>query len=603
MLFRSACTVGALACSSLVFGCDAAPPDAPPSATASAVATPAEGGRVEIQGGTLSGAVLEVPAGAVASDTEITVRVVEGEPAPGPMIDATVDADAIGDLARTLSEVLTDWEDLEQYGSLFLLQHLASEGATTTGPVVELSPDGLTFETPVHLTLPYDASQLSDPSLASTLRVIHRTSDGRMRFLTPTFDEAAGTLTVELDHFSNVGLVDGVANLLSSLGGTADGSGGAAVPTDTTVLEKDTPKSECSVFGGVADGIDRFQEAVLYSCSDYARDFSIPSHANGPNMMSHLSMMWMIFTPWAEMDTVQSQFVTGQEQALMHFIRDQDGQTTYQDAYAESYKLNQGNVFEALMTIHNMVRFKNYEPCFVGNRCEYVDDYLGPPSVEWTPEDRAYLQGEFSSRLAPMTDIHPEISDTYGAWYHMSGLAALSLMNDNSIFSLIASSADEYIISGAYNDNFDCGEQVANEIASIAGANIRGAAAGAVASERCFCAMEADSCRAGVEGECCDALECIVGHCADCTGKLGVGEVCDRTVVGACCGNLTCAVLSALDDFRCCATAEEPCENNANCCGGMQCMGGFCECQATGEACLSNRECCDGSICSAGSCT
>ncbi|MBW2461583.1 MAG: hypothetical protein JRH11_08040, partial [Deltaproteobacteria bacterium] len=259
MLFRSACTVGVLVCSSLVLGCDAAPPDAPPESTASAIATPAEGGRIEILGGTLNGAVLEVPAGAVSRETEITVRVVEGEPAAGPMIDPAADAAAIGDLARTLSEVLTDWDSLEQYGSFFLLQHLASGGATTTGPVMELSPDGLTFDTPVRLTLPYDASQLSDPSLATTLRVIHRTSDGRMRYLTPSYDESAGTLTVELDHFSDVGIVDGVTNMISSLGGTADGSGGATVPTDTNVLEQDTPKSECSVFRGVGEGIDRFQ--------------------------------------------------------------------------------------------------------------------------------------------------------------------------------------------------------------------------------------------------------------------------------------------------------------------------------------------------------
>ena len=104
--------------------------------------------------------------------------------------------------------------------------------------------------------------------------------------------------------------------------------------------------------------------------------------------------------------------------------------------------------------------------------------------------------------------------------------------------------------------------------------------------------------------ECCDGMSCIIGFCADCEGLRGLTEACDLSVADQCCGALTCSLQSGGGGSTCCATADEPCDADAECCGEMTCgTGGYCVCRVSGESCQSARECCDGSVCDAGTCS
>ncbi len=117
-----------------------------------------------------------------------------------------------------------------------------------------------------------------------------------------------------------------------------------------------------------------------------------------------------------------------------------------------------------------------------------------------------------------------------------------------------------------------------------------------------LCGVELEICEA--ETDCCEGMSCVVGYCADCTGKLGLTEVCDPTAGDECCGVLTCSLRSGGGGMTCCARQTEPCGSDAECCGEMACgSGGLCLCRVSGETCQSGRECCGGSVCDGGTCS
>jgi hypothetical protein len=103
--------------------------------------------------------------------------------------------------------------------------------------------------------------------------------------------------------------------------------------------------------------------------------------------------------------------------------------------------------------------------------------------------------------------------------------------------------------------------------------------------------------------ECCDGLECVNDNCVDCGGAARVGASCDPSVVGACCGTLTCAPITSESDNRCCKRDRDRCTSNDECCGQMTCTGGVCACRTAGQSCFQARECCGGAACIGGVCT
>jgi hypothetical protein len=100
--------------------------------------------------------------------------------------------------------------------------------------------------------------------------------------------------------------------------------------------------------------------------------------------------------------------------------------------------------------------------------------------------------------------------------------------------------------------------------------------------------------------ECCPAEECVVDRCVNCAGKRRVGESC--AAGSECCGLLICAPQSA-STTECCLRATDRCTSDAECCGEMRCSAGYCRCQERGERCFRGHECCGGMFCSGGVCT
>ncbi|EGV28248.1 protein of unknown function DUF1566 [Thiorhodococcus drewsii AZ1] len=112
----------------------------------------------------LDGARIVVPAGAVSTNTQIT-------------------------LARSTLDVLP------------------VTGAVALSPVLEMQPTGLTFEQPVQIRIPFDPAQLS---IGDELRIA-RLSDGELDYLTPTrIDYENKEVIFETDHFSRFRLHKGL---------------------------------------------------------------------------------------------------------------------------------------------------------------------------------------------------------------------------------------------------------------------------------------------------------------------------------------------------------------------------------------------------------
>ncbi len=102
--------------------------------------------------------------------------------------------------------------------------------------------------------------------------------------------------------------------------------------------------------------------------------------------------------------------------------------------------------------------------------------------------------------------------------------------------------------------------------------------------------------------DCCDGLTCVNNDCVDCGGAGGVTDTCDPTMVNACCGTLVCSRATGGGN-TCCKSDTDQCADSSECCGDMQCIGGWCLCRASGESCQAGRECCGASFCDGGTCT
>jgi hypothetical protein len=151
-----------------VIACGSSNPPAPPKIAITAVGTDqgsAVEGIITPAGGTLASAdgrlLIEVPAGAVASDTTLTIQPITNE-APGG-----------------------------------------------TGAAYRLGPEGQTFAVPATLTFTYDDAEIADSDPAA-LDIAYQDAIGQWHALDQnTRDEAARTLSVETPHFSDWSRIKG----------------------------------------------------------------------------------------------------------------------------------------------------------------------------------------------------------------------------------------------------------------------------------------------------------------------------------------------------------------------------------------------------------
>jgi len=119
----------------------------------------------------------------------------------------------------------------------------------------------------------------------------------------------------------------------------------------------------------------------------------------------------------------------------------------------------------------------------------------------------------------------------------------------------------------------------------------------------CTCQEEGALCNLE-EGECCEGQICVLGSCTEDDGCNRVGDGCDMSVAGDCCGVASCRRVggSPTSPFQCCATDGQICESANECCGTQLCTDGMCACKSAGESCVSG-DCCVGTSCTGGTCT
>jgi hypothetical protein len=261
---------------SALAGCEGGAPSADGAGTV--VVTPEAGGTIQIEEGPLAGVTLVVPAGAVAEPVEITVAPREDLDEAERPIDVELDPAAIGDLYDGLRETVEGFDEVDSYGVLFLLEAVRQRGHEQAGPVLALSPSGLTFDRPVSLTLPYDESALTDPALAVALSVAHWSDDGRVRMVRPlSVDEDARTVTVELDHFSDVSPTSGAANVLAQMGAARTGAVPPVAVPPTGFFERLSRRvgGDCAP-GDLTRAVERLTDVMSNGCDAGALDTTIP---------------------------------------------------------------------------------------------------------------------------------------------------------------------------------------------------------------------------------------------------------------------------------------------------------------------------------------
>lgn len=196
----------------------------------------------------LGGVTVTVPAGSTPVGTEITLaadgestarlaELVEGEPG----------------LYAAISDLVAAQNDPALHPAYAPL--LVAAEARPVGPSLRLGPDGATFDAPVVMTVPLPGDLATDENLFALVR----SSDGSWEAAPVTVDESAGTLRLELAHFSTVKLFGVIWNAVTNplLGASRLDLGAAR-----KVLAG-------GPIGGVVDGLER-----TVTCADAAATVS-----------------------------------------------------------------------------------------------------------------------------------------------------------------------------------------------------------------------------------------------------------------------------------------------------------------------------------------
>lgn len=117
--------------------------------------------------------------------------------------------------------------------------------------------------------------------------------------------------------------------------------------------------------------------------------------------------------------------ITGTEEALIERIMSYPDRSLHiQELFAESYVLNQGNIYMTLLACENVLAGHPH-------RTERADD----------PMQR---------KLSYIRNDSKELGDNYGAWYHFFGIALYGMLRPQLVSSLVADteSAGSYLMEG-----------------------------------------------------------------------------------------------------------------------------------------------------------
>lgn len=389
------------------------------------------GGALRIDEGPLAGFSLDIPPGALAEDTEISLLVTPGEVLQTTPWDASADALLYSDAWDSFEEIIEDWDELQSWGPAFLMEWISHEGLGDSEHTFDLQPSGLQFSSPARLTLPYSASTEGAKELWPALRIAQWSeSEPTGRILSNTeIDPEAFTIAADISHFSKHQTKTGFSDSLYEVG-VRLGLGASLIGLPF-LLPLDEAKSLASPlsFTEISDRSADLAAEMFCAFEGESIDYSVPTGFDWAELMAHLSTMPSLFTPNA--DPPRS-FATGNENALAANIREEKGPVSFAKEFQLSMELNGLRVFDSLMTMHNLGQGGH----------------------------------NLSSHLESMAYLHPSITDLRGAHYHMAGLALLHMYNGGDYQSVLFGYFDEVGISGALRGAFEVGELTANLIGS-----------------------------------------------------------------------------------------------------------------------------------------
>lgn len=288
-----------------------------------------EGGSLTVptDDGLIGGLVLDAPMGAVSEPVELTVR------ARGT-IDTPVRevAEAEPEMHLALVGFALDNLDLALmhplYGPLFALSE-----AEFAGPAIELGPEGLAFNTPVTVEIPLSLLGIDDPS--STALPMLRQPDGSWEVVRNYYiDPEAGVAVAFVDHFS---IMQWPRNLVAAPGNLFAIWAFDGVERATAKLPKDT--------------FQRFVQGAV--CSGKEPGANLSNIPGLPALLDYLGF---------ERGALRS----GQETALRTWITDQFAEAragtrefnsiSLGDLFGKAMELSEGDIFQSLVTAHNVLR-------------------------------------------------------------------------------------------------------------------------------------------------------------------------------------------------------------------------------------------------------
>jgi hypothetical protein len=339
-------TLAGLAALALLAACDGGGISQDSAATPRYVVTIGpEGGRIEVPASdeVIGGVGLSVPGDALAAEAEVSIQA-----KPSDAETPRQAAEREPELELALVKYALDNVDTglmhPLWGPIFGLS-----SAEFAGPGLLLGPEGQEFATPVELEMPLETLGIDDPETALPLL---RNDDGSWEVIEDfSVDEAKGIATVRVPHFS---LMRWLRNLVSAPGQTAVVFASGAVQQARDRLPQDT--FELFVQGAV--------------CSGQEPSANLRNIPGLPTLLDYLGF---------EHGAVR----TGQENSLKTWITDQFQEAragnaqfnsiSLADIFRKAMELNGGDVFQALVTAHNVLRDNRDSPSVQ----QMIENYRG----------------------------------------------------------------------------------------------------------------------------------------------------------------------------------------------------------------------------------
>ncbi len=304
-----------------------------------------EGGRIEVPASdeVIGGAALSVPGDALTAEAEVSIQAQPFDAETPRQL-----AEAEPELQLALVGYALDNIDTAVmhplWGPIFGLS-----SAEFAGPGLLLGPEGQEFATPVELEMPLDTLGIDDPETALPLL---RNDDGSWQVIEDySVDEAEGVATVRVPHFS---LMQWLRNLVKAPGETAAVFASGAVQQARGRLPQDT--------------FERFGRGAACSGQDPSANLSkIPGL---PTLLDYLGF---------EHGAVR----TGQENTLKTWITDQFKEAragnlqlnsiSLAEVFRKAMELNGGDIFQSLVTAHNVLRDNRDSPSVQ----QMIENYRG----------------------------------------------------------------------------------------------------------------------------------------------------------------------------------------------------------------------------------